>query len=181
MTERKFAIGDLVAYGINGICTIENIEMMSMVTDMPEMPYYVLKPENSDSSTVYIPVGNDKLVSKMRRVMTRDEIREMVVDSKDKEIEWDNDRRYRNEQFHSILADGVHQEMILMIDCIHKRKEKLTETGKKLPATDSNILKQAEKLVVEEFSHVLDIEPRDVSRYIRTLREDDYEDKFVLD
>lgn len=175
MTERNFAVGDLVAYGTNGICTIEKIDMMSLVSDMPEMMYYVLKPENSDSSTVYIPLNNEKLVSKMRRVMTKKEIENMILDSKGKEIAWNSDRRFRTEEFHEILAAGVQQKMILMIDCIQKRKKSLIDSGKKLPATDSNILKQAEKLVNEEFSHVLGIQPRDVGRYIRSLREDDYQ------
>ncbi|MFR4798188.1 MAG: hypothetical protein ACLT9U_05060 [Lentihominibacter sp.] len=51
------------------------------------------------------------------------------------------------------------------------KKRELLPLGKKLPTTDENTLKSAEKLVEEEFSFVLDIPKDDVSGYIRALIE----------
>ena len=56
-----------------------------------------------------------------------------------------------------------------MIRCIYMRKLELDQVGKKLPAADTNTLKSAEKLVEEEFSHVLGIEREDVGTYIRSV------------
>ncbi|MCI5536797.1 MAG: CarD family transcriptional regulator, partial [Clostridiales bacterium] len=63
----------------------------------------------------------------------------------------------------------VTQELLLMIRCIYMRKLELDQVGKKLPAADTNTLKSAEKLVEEEFSHVLGIEREDVGTYIRSV------------
>ena len=169
MENRKFCIGDIVAYGTNWICTIEKIENISMATGMPEMPYYVLKPESKELSTVYVPVNNEKLVGKIRETLSKDQIENMINSTKGEEISWSNDRRSRNENFHSILSGGVQKELLLMINCIRMRKKKLSDEGKKLPATDSTILKQAEKLVNEEFSRALDIDPGEVREYIKRV------------
>ena len=43
--------------------------------------------------------------------------------------------------------------------------------GKALPASDSKMLENAEKLVEEEFSYALDIAPSEVGKYIRDFFE----------
>ncbi|MDO4393663.1 MAG: CarD family transcriptional regulator [Bacillota bacterium] len=171
MSQNEFIIGELVSYGTNGLCTIENIEMMSMVSDEPEMPYYVLKPESSSLSTVYVPMHNEKLVSRMRKLLTPEEIKQMVSDTVTEQIKWNNDRRYRNDSFHNILNNGVSKDMLLMIQCIEKRKEDLTVEGKKLPTTDTTTLKQAERLVSEEFSKVLGIDKDQIEDYVLSIIE----------
>ena len=64
---------------------------------------------------------------------------------------------------------GVTQKLLLMIRCLYMKKRELIPLGKKLPTTDENTLKSAEKLVEEEFSHVLGIPGTEVSGYIRSL------------
>lgn len=169
MAEKQFEKGQYVVYGTNGICTIEDITEMSFTRGMAKAPYYILKPAATDSSTIFVPMNNEKLVSKMRSLMTKEEIDSLLLGMKDKELEWETDRRYRAENFHEIMTQGLTEDLLLMISCIYVRKRDLIKQGKKLPATDSNTLKQAEKLVEEEFSHVLGLEPWDVGKYIRTL------------
>ena len=171
MSLNEFVIGELVSYGTNGICTIEKIEMMSMVSDEPEMPYYVLKPEGNSSSTVYVPLHNEKLVSRMRKLLTAEEISQMIEDTTREHFDWDNDRRSRNDSFHRILNSGVSKEMLMMIQCIKKRKKELVTEGKKLPATDTTTLKQAEKLVFEEFSRVLGLDINQIESYVMSVLE----------
>ncbi|MBQ0079317.1 MAG: CarD family transcriptional regulator [Eubacterium sp.] len=173
MTRNKYEIGDLVVYGTNGLCTIEGVEMMSFGAGLPENPYYVLRPDSNSESTVYVPINNEKLVGKLRKLLTEDEINEAIAYCKDTEFVWDNDRRYRNERFRQILAGGVHRDVLCMIRCIYERKHALAIDGKKLPTTDNNILKQAEKLVNEEFSYVLKITPNEVGEYIKSRLEID--------
>lgn len=58
-----YSVGQTVLYGSNGICNIEEIttkEISGMSID-----YYVLKPLYSQNSTLFVPVNNEKLVSKI--------------------------------------------------------------------------------------------------------------------
>lgn len=169
MKNVSFDKGDLVSYGTNGICCIEDIKCMSFSRGTKNSMYYILKPEASVESTIFVPAENEKLMSKMRRLMTKEEIDEMISSTKDRSIEWETDRRFRTENFHEILNAGVRPEMLLMIRCICNKKEELTENGKKLSESDNTTLKTAEKLVEEELSHVLKIENKDVEPYIKRL------------
>lgn len=76
---------------------------------------------------------------------------------------------FSDESFHEILSNGVNQDLILMIRCLHRKRQELVQLGKKLPARDSNTLKTAERLVEEEFAHVLHIKCEEVSDYIRDV------------
>lgn len=169
MNRNGFDIGEYVSYGINGMCNIEDIRPMQLSQSVEKMMYYILRPESNPKSTIFVPVNNQKLVSKMRELMTKDEINAMLVRMKDRTLEWEKDVRFRTESFHEILNNGVNQDLILMIRCLHRKRQELIQLGKKLPARDSNTLKTAERLVEEEFAHVLHIKCEEVSDYIRDV------------
>ena len=169
MNRNGFDIGEYVSYGINGMCNIEDIRPMQLSQSVEKMMYYILRPESNPKSTIFVPVNNQKLVSKMRELMTKDEINAMLVRMKDRTLEWEKDVRFRTESFHEILSNGVNQDLILMIRCLHRKRQELVQLGKKLPARDSNTLKTAERLVEEEFAHVLHIKCDEVSDYIRDV------------
>ena len=169
MNRNGFDIGEYVSYGINGMCNIEDIRPMQLSHSVEKMMYYILRPESNPKSTIFVPVNNQKLVSKMRELMTKDEINAMLVRMKDRTLEWEKDVRFRTESFHEILNNGVNQDLILMIRCLHRKRQELVQLGKKLPARDSNTLKTAERLVEEEFAHVLHIKCEEVSDYIRDV------------
>ena len=169
MNRNGFDIGEYVSYGINGMCNIEDIRPMQLSQSVEKMMYYILRPESNPKSTIFVPVNNQKLVSKMREPMTKDEINAMLVRMKDRTLEWEEDVRFRTESFHEILNNGVNQDLILMIRCLHRKRQELVQLGKKLPARDSNTLKTAERLVEEEFAHVLHIKCEEVSDYIRDV------------
>ena len=169
MNRNGFDIGEYVSYGINGMCNIEDIRPMQLSQSVEKMMYYILRPESNPKSTIFVPVNNQKLVSKMRELMTKDEINAMLVRMKDRTLEWEKDVRFRTESFHEILSNGVNQDLILMIRCLHRKRQELVQLGKKLPARDSNTLKTAERLAEEEFAHVLHIKCEEVSDYIRDV------------
>lgn len=169
MEEKDFQVGRHVAYGTNGICLIEDIKPMKFTAGMKEKTYFILNPEGNSTSKVFVPTDNDKLMSKMRKIMSKEEIDDLLLGLRGKELEWEKDRRFRSENFHEILAKGVTEEMLLMIRCIYMKKQELASAGKNLPATDANTLKTAEKLVEEEFAYTLGIKPSEVSKYIRNL------------
>ena len=100
MNRNGFDIGEYVSYGINGMCNIEDIRPMQLSQSVEKMMYYILLPESNPKSTIFVPVNNQKLVSKMREPMTKDEINAMLVRMKDRTLEWEKDVRFRTESFH---------------------------------------------------------------------------------
>lgn len=169
MNNSKFEVGRHVVYGTNGICMIEELKEMRFAAGMEKNTYYILKPASANASTIFVPTDNEKLMAKMRPLMTKEEIHSLLLGMQGKEITWTTDRRARNELFHDIMVKGITEDLLLMIGCIYNKKRELLLKGRKLPTTDSNILKNAEKLVEEEFAYVLGIKPSEVGGYIRDL------------
>ena len=73
---QKYNIGDMVSYGLNGVCLVEDIKTLDFFGETDE--YYVLKPVYDGRSTVFVPCSKELLVSRMKRVMKPSEIYELI-------------------------------------------------------------------------------------------------------
>lgn len=169
MPTQLFNKGNHVFYAKTGICSIEDIRKVDFLcSDKPQM-YYILRPINSPSSVVYVPVNNEKLTNNMRPALTKNEIDDILDNSKEKDLEWINDKNARNSCFHDILTSGKHEKLLLMIRCIRREKDRLEENKRKLPITDDMDLKLAEKYILEEFSYSLGMPQESVITYIKSV------------
>ena len=164
--SRQFETGQVLAYGMNGICTVDEIKSMKITQDSKPELYYVLRLRRDDKSFVSVPVANEKLTAKIRQPMSREMVQEMLKDAKTKKMVWDSDRRARSERFREIINGGVSTDLLRMIVCINDRKRKLYKEGKKLPVTDTNTLKSAVKLFEEEVAYVIGIGEEEVGSYV---------------
>jgi len=169
MEHDHYQRGNYVVYGNHGICMIEDVKELSFPPDRNARVYYVLKPLNNPASTLCIPTDNDALRSKLRSVLSREEISLLLTGAKGKKIPWTEDKNARTACFHEILKNGAQEELLPMIRCIYLKKQELSLRGRKLPGADEAILAAAEKLVREEFSYVLSIPQEKVEEYIRTV------------
>ena len=61
-----YQVGDRVVYGIHGVCLIVNVEEQRFGGEVTK--YYVLQPVYDDKGKVFVPVGNERLERKMRRI-----------------------------------------------------------------------------------------------------------------
>ena len=95
-----YKVGEVVLYGANGVCEITEITTKTIGKNSVE--YYVLKPVCSDSSTLFVPTHNEQLVSKMRDVLSSDEIKNILSQKTDNEI-WIDNKSERCERFKEIL------------------------------------------------------------------------------
>jgi len=162
-----FKENETVVYGRSGVCVIDSIESKSYsLKNSSEHKCYVLKPVFDKSSTIFVPVDNEKLTSAMRHVLTKKEIDEMLKSVKKSDAPWIDDRRERNEKFKEILSHGVCRELLLVIKCLTQRKRELSESGKKLCASDDVILKDAHAEVSHEFGYALGLDKNETEDYI---------------
>lgn len=67
-----YQIKDAVLYGMQGVCEVEDIAEKDFSGE--KRMYYVLMPVYQSSSTIYIPVDNENSLSKMRKVLSAEEI-----------------------------------------------------------------------------------------------------------
>ena len=76
-------VGEKVLYGAAGACTITEI-CKKRFGDAEEREYYVLVPIHDSRSTLYVPLDNEKLRAKMKKLLSAEEI-EALIDSMPKE------------------------------------------------------------------------------------------------
>ncbi len=167
METKLYKIGDMVMYGTNGICAVTDIQKMMFPMETEERTYYVLKPVSTRNSTLFVPEDNEQLMSKVRHLLSREEIDAAIVQS-DKSAKWIEDRNARFTYFNSVLKSANPKELLSVIRCIYLRKQDVLASGKKMASADETVLASAEKLVREEFAYSLGIPEADVGEYIRT-------------
>ncbi len=161
-----YHINELVSYGIHGVCKIQEIIQKNF--DGKTTDYYVLKPLYDTSSTVFVPVHNEKLKTKMRLVLSQEEIGTLLTDFPREEIEWSSNNHSRHEQWSEILSNASPVELMRMVHCLLHQKSFLAEQHKKLQDADERALKTAESLIDNEFALVLHMQPDEVLPYIRS-------------
>lgn len=157
-------VDDIVTYGINGVCKVVAIEEKNLMEQ--KKTYLVLKPLNGDKSTYYVPVDNENLLGKMRKLLSEDEINQLIVSMPKEKNLWIDNERERKECYKKIIADGNRSELIGMIKAIHFEKKDREEKGKKLHISDERFLKDAEKILYDEFQYVLKLSECDLMSYI---------------
>lgn len=111
-----YSIGEIVLYGSNGVCEITEITTKKIGKDSIE--YYVLKPVCSDSSTLFVPTQNEMLVSRMRAVLSSDEIKDILSQKTDNEI-WIDNKAERCEKIKEIISGGDCMKLVELIRRMH--------------------------------------------------------------
>ena len=157
-------LGDTVLYGSEGVCTVAEITEL----DFGGKParYYLLKPVYNPNSAVYVPVENEKLTAKMRRVLSVEEIRAVVHAIPREESLWIEDEEERKAVYRDILQRGDRLELARIIKALYFHEQEQRAKGKHLHAADERFFKEAEKMLYHEFALVLNISPDEVVPFL---------------
>lgn len=150
------SIGDIFLYGENGVCRVEDIRNETF--HKQEQTYYIIRPLNSTSQTIHVPVDSTFFKSKIRPLVSPEEIIKIALEVNDSKPYWIDNDNERNQHFKKILSDCDRCSVLHLLKSVHVRKEELAANGKKLRSSDEDIVKKAEKMVCEEVSMVMNIE-----------------------
>ncbi len=155
-----FKVCDKVFYGAHGVCEILEIKSCSIAGEVKE--YYILKPVYQPHSTLYVPVTNQALTSKMHPLLSREEIEELINTMPQEETLWLEDDTLRKETYNKILAGGERKKIVQIIKTLYLEQSIRHSLGKRLRQSDEQILGRAEDLLYHEFALVLNISPDQV-------------------
>ena len=67
---------DIVVYGTEGVCRIQGTTEKKF--DGKTIQYYILTPIDKETETVYVPIGNERSMSKMRHFLSLEEAKSLV-------------------------------------------------------------------------------------------------------
>ena len=159
-----FKVNDVVVYSTQGVCEIIGIDEKKI--DGMIKKYFVLKPKDDRGATFYVPTWNETAWSKMRRVMTKDEVN-ALIDSMPKKIPtWIENENQRKETYKHILTSGDQAAIISMIQALFIRKQEREVQGKRLHMSDEHFMKEAEQLLYNEWQYVLNVDKAGLVAYI---------------
>ncbi len=155
-----FKINDIVLYGAHSVCKVADITAKELGGESVE--YYVLKPVYDTKSTLFVPVHNKVLTSRMRPVLSASEVWDLIKSIPSEKSLWIENDKVRKEKYKEIISEGNRAELVSIIKAIYLHEQELKEKGKKLHIADDNTLKEAEKMLYDEFAYVLEIDREDV-------------------
>ena len=127
------------------------------------------KNRQADKDGKQPPVSMKKRLSRADRKQIEAAIaRANRTDRKEKSaqdsIPWVSDFREREEQFSAILTRRDERELLLLIGCLLLREEEGTH---RLSSGDQQTLREAQRIVAEEFSFSLHLPADQIDDYIR--------------
>lgn len=160
-----FQVGEQVLYGIHGVCRIVDLEERTV--DRKKILYYVLEPREQAGTKYYVPTTNQSAVSRLRKIMTRQELETLLDSEEVRQDCWINDEKQRKQCYRELISSGDRTRLISMVRTLHARKKIQAEAGRKFHLCDENFLRDAERLLSSEFSLVLDLPPEELGAYVR--------------
>ena len=98
--------GEYVRYSCNGVCLVDDIRMDTLGKEAPK-EFYILKPVSNPASTIFVPTASQALVDRMARLPNQEELDQLILSTRDKEIPWIEDRKVRLASFQAINANGL--------------------------------------------------------------------------
>lgn len=159
-----FKSGEYVIYGSGEICCIEEITERCF-DGINKIKYYKIAPKEYRNSAYYVPVASAE--KEIRRLLTKDEILEIIDSIPQAEAVWYTDKNERKSYFESVLRGDDFPRLVGMIKAIYEERQKRSNDGKKLIAADERAFSAAEHIIHGEFAFILGIPESEVGSFIR--------------
>lgn len=159
-----YQIGEFVVYGCQGVCRIAAIEERTI--NRKKVSYYVLMPVEQTGATYMVPSENPATLAKLRPIISREMLDELLNSEKVQKTSWISDENLRKQRYRELITSGDYGALLQMIHMIHRHKAEQAAAGRKLHMCDDNFLRDAQRLLEGEFSIVLGIAPDQVGAYI---------------
>ena len=106
-------------------------------------------------------MDSEVLTSKMRRVKSAAELRALLGAAEDEDA-WIEDDRARQNHLRQVLDGGDTKALLATLRSLYRRRVSLVGAGRKLRAADDRLLRDIEKLLLDELSLSFVLEREDL-------------------
>lgn len=158
-----FEINDLIIYGREGVCRVEEICFPKISGVAKNRLYYVLKPLYKQGK-IYSPVDTTVF---MRPIISREEANLLIDGIPMIQTNVCNERiKVLEDQYKAELNSHECEELIRIIKTVGVKRSENASKGRKLGKTDESYMKMAEDTLYGEFAQALKIPKEHVQNYI---------------
>lgn len=166
-----YQVGELVVYGIHGVCRVAEEEKKTI--DRKKVTYLVLEPVNQSGSRFLVPAHNAAVMAKLRPVLTPDGMEKLLTSEEVRTAHWITDEGKRKQLYRELVSSTDAIRLASMIYTLYHHKAEQLAAGKKVHQSDDNFLRDAEKLLINEAAVVFNWDTDRAKQYIRSkLKED---------
>ena len=159
-----YQIGDLVVYGVHGVCRVADEEIRSI--DRKQAAYLVLEPVGQEGARSLVPTHNAVAMGKLRPMLTR-EAMEKLLSQEWTDDSWIADENRRKQVYRELIGSGDVLSLARMISTLYRHRKQQRGCGRKVHLCDDNFLRDAEKLLSGEIAVVLGLSPDEARNLLR--------------
>ena len=159
--------GHHVIYGNNGICLVESITEMAFSAGDKKKTYFILRPLSNPNSVIYLPHDNELLISRLRAILTKQEIVDILSKPLADSASWIEDKKLRAASFRDQASSNHLPTLLSLIKCLCEKQDELIVQNKKMLSADREILNNALIAARNEISFVLDISQKDTEERLQ--------------
>ena len=157
--------GDLVVYGVTGVCRVEDIAQPNLTGANRRRSYYLLKPLQQDG-VIYAPVDSEKV--RIRPVISKKEAEELIeqIPSIQPGVCRAPTSQALAQHYQNAVHSGDRRDLVEMMKSICAKRVRAESQKRRLGMVDERYMKQAERLLYGELSAALGIPFEEVEPYI---------------
>lgn len=159
-----YQINDLIVFGNNGVCRVENIGTPNITGIEKDKQYYTLIPIYTRGSVIYTPVDNTKV--SMRKIITKEEAEKLIDNILSIPTMNIENEKLIDENFKNAISSQNCEELIMVIKTVYIKQQQKNRQGKKVGQVYERYMKQAEDLLYNELAIVLDIPKEKMKDYV---------------
>ena len=148
-----FQIGEVLIYTIYGVCKVDSFKEMTFSGQTKQ--YYVLKPISEGKTTLTVPVINKLTDERLHQLLNQDDVEQLISEIPFLETNWIENDADRKIKYDQIIKSGNRKETLRVIKTIKEHEISLKNCTRKVHVQDILAKNEAEKLIFEEFSYVL--------------------------
>lgn len=160
-----FQIGDCVVYGVHGVCRVVGME--KQLVNRKRTMYMVLEPLANKESRFYLPAENPTAMGKLKAVLSKEELAELLSSELIHQDFWIQDENRRKQYYRELIGSGDRVSLMKMVSSLYKYKRAQLAAGRKFHQSDDNFLRDAERLLSSEIALIMELSQEDARNYLR--------------
>ena len=163
--RRLLSVGQLVVYGIHGVCKIAGTEVKTV--DRKKVEYYVVEPVSQAGACFFVPSGNPVAVGKLRPILTKAELDALFSDLDNWKEVWVAEENQRKQYYRELISGGDRKSLLSMILALQAHRVAQQEAGRKFHLCDENFLRDAQRLLCMEIAVILGTDEPSALSYLQ--------------
>lgn len=159
-----YEIGQLIVYGNEGVCRVEEIGTPKISGVDKHRDYYTLAPIYREGK-VFTPVDSKVF---MRPVISREEALALIdrIPEMTAEVYENSNLRFLNEHYQHCIQNYTCADLLQLIKDVRAKRRQMIERGKKLGLVDERYMKRAEEMLHGELAVALEMPREQVPKFI---------------